>query len=62
MSESVRTIVKCQDPGDDTGDVIIELPPDILAEMDVGLGDSLSIDLIDGTIMARPIRHAEEKS
>tara|TARA_R110000823_G_scaffold255675_1_gene377694 strand:- start:256 stop:444 length:189 start_codon:yes stop_codon:yes gene_type:complete len=62
MSESVRTIVKCQDPGDDTGDVIVELPPDILAELNVGLGDSLSIDLIDGAIVLRPIRHAEEKS
>ncbi|KKM26214.1 hypothetical protein LCGC14_1587040 [marine sediment metagenome] len=41
MSESVRTIVKCQDPGDYTGDVIVELPPDVLAGMDVGLGDSL---------------------
>ena len=61
MSESVRTIVKCQDPGDDTGDVIVELPPDILAELNVGLGDSLSIDLIDGAIVLRPIRHAEEK-
>lgn len=61
MSESVRTIIKCQDPGDVTGDVIVELPPDVLAGMDVGLGDSLSIDLIDGAIVLRPIRHAETK-
>ncbi|PCD01105.1 AbrB/MazE/SpoVT family DNA-binding domain-containing protein [Halopseudomonas pelagia] len=62
MSESVRTIVKCQDPGDDTGDVIVELPPDVLAGMDVCLGDSLNIELIDGAIVLRPLRHAETKS
>lgn len=59
MSESIRAIVKCQDPGDDTGDVIVELPSDVLAGMDVGLGDSLSIELMDGAIVLRPIRHAE---
>lgn len=62
MSESVQTTVRCQDPGDDTGDVIVELPPNVLAGMDVGLGDSLTIELIDGAIVLRPIRHAETKS
>ncbi|SDG58761.1 AbrB family transcriptional regulator [Pseudomonas abietaniphila] len=45
MSESVRAVVKCQDPGDGSGDVIIDVPPDVLAGMNVGLGDSLSIEL-----------------
>lgn len=62
MSEPVRKIVKCQDPGDDTGDVIVELPPQVLAELDVVLGDSLTIELIDGAIVLRPIRHAKAKS
>tara|TARA_R110000796_G_scaffold186678_2_gene303601 strand:- start:28255 stop:28443 length:189 start_codon:yes stop_codon:yes gene_type:complete len=62
MSESGRTIVKCQDPGDDSGDVIVELPQDVLAGMDVGFGDSLSLELIDGAIVLRPISHAETKS
>lgn len=61
MSESVRAVVKCQDPGDGSGDVIIDLPPDILAAMDVGLGDSLSIELINGLIVLRPIRDADEQ-
>ncbi|WP_372340296.1 hypothetical protein [Pseudomonas putida] len=30
MNESVRKTVKCQDPGDGSGDVIIDLPDDIL--------------------------------
>jgi len=62
MSESVQTTVRCQDLGDDTGDVIVELPPNVLAGMDIGLGDSLTIELIDGAIVLRPIRHAKTKS
>lgn len=52
MSESVQ-IVKCQDPGDGSGDVIIDLPSDVLAAMNVGLGDFLSIELIDGSVVLR---------
>nr|WP_133777112.1 AbrB/MazE/SpoVT family DNA-binding domain-containing protein [Pseudomonas graminis] len=62
MTQSVRTIVKCQDPDDGSGDVIIDLPPDILAAINVGLGDSLSIELVHGTIVLRPIRDANIQS
>lgn len=61
MSESVRAVVKCQDPGDGSGDVIIDLPPDILAAMNVGLGDSLSIELINGVVVLRPICDADDQ-
>lgn len=30
MSEPVRTALKCQDPSDRSGDVIIEVPQDLL--------------------------------
>lgn len=53
MTQSVRTIAKCQDPGDGSGDVIIDLPPDVLAAINVGLGDSLSIELVNGAIVLR---------
>lgn len=56
MNDSLTTIVICQDPDDSSGDIIIDLPPDVLAAMDVGLGDSLSIELIDGSIVLKPIR------
>lgn len=62
MSDSLQTTVTCQDPGDGSGDVIIDLPPDILAAMDVGLGDSLSIELVDGSIVLKPIRGTDSKS
>ncbi|MEX6664739.1 MULTISPECIES: AbrB/MazE/SpoVT family DNA-binding domain-containing protein [Pseudomonas] len=62
MTQSVRTIVKCQDLGDGSGDVIIDLPPDVLAAINVGLGDSLSIELVNGAIVLRPIRDANTQS
>ena len=62
MTDSVRTTVKCQDAGDGTGDVIVELPPEMLAGMGVGLGDLLSIDLVEGTIVLKPIHHADTET
>lgn len=62
MSESIRATVVCQDPGDGSGDVIIDLSSDVLQAMNVDFGDSLSIELVDGSIALRPIREAEAKS
>ncbi|WP_122346504.1 MULTISPECIES: AbrB/MazE/SpoVT family DNA-binding domain-containing protein [Pseudomonas syringae group] len=61
MSDSVRRTVICQDPGDGSGDVIIDLPPDVLVEMNVGLGDLLTIARVDGEIVLKPIRDADTK-
>lgn len=62
MSESMQTTLVCQDPGDDSGDVIIDLRPDVLKAMNVGLGDSLSIELADGSMVLKPIREVKAKS
>lgn len=56
MTQSARTTIKCQDPGDGSGDVIVELPPDILKEMNLAIGDKLSIELVDSLIVLRPVR------
>lgn len=56
MSQSARTTVKCQDPGDGSADVIIDLPTDILIELSLTVGDKLSIALVDGAIVLKPIR------
>ena len=56
MTQSARTMVKCQDPGDGSGDVIVELPPDILKELSLAVGDRLSIELVDSVIVLRPVR------
>lgn len=56
MTQSARTTIKCQDPGDGSGDVIVELPPYILKEMNLAIGDKLSIELVDSLIVLRPVR------
>lgn len=56
MTQSVHTKVICQDPGDGSGDVIVELPPGILKELSLAVGDRLRIELIDSAIVLRPIR------
>lgn len=58
MNESARTIVKCQDAGDGTGDVIVDLPDDILESMGLKTGDLLSIELVDGAIVLTPVGEA----
>ena len=62
MNESFRTIVKCQDPGDGSGDIIIDLPPNVLTALNLGLGDLLNIDLVGGVIVLKPIRDADTES
>jgi len=62
MSESMQTAVVCQDPGDGSGDVIIDLDPDVLRIMNVGLGDLLSIELVDGAMVLKPTREVDAKS
>ena len=61
MSEFSRPSVICQDPGDGSGIVIIDLPSDLLESMNLDLGDSLSIELVNGTILLRPIRDVDTK-
>lgn len=51
MTELQRWTVKCQDPGDGSGDVIIDLPPDLLASLGLSTGDVLTIEVIDGAIV-----------
>jgi len=57
MSESERWTVKCQEAADGTGDVIVDLPPELLAKLSLGLGDELTIEVIDGAIVLEPKRN-----
>lgn len=62
MRESIQTTVVCQHPGDGSGDVIIDFHLDVIRKMNVGLGDSLSIELADGAMVLKPTREADAKS
>lgn len=54
MKQLESWTVKCQDPGDNSGDVIIDLPDEVLTEMGIGVGDQLSVELVDGVIVLKP--------
>jgi bifunctional DNA-binding transcriptional regulator/antitoxin component of YhaV-PrlF toxin-antitoxin module len=56
MSESKIWTVKCQDTADGSGDVIVELPPELLARLGLGLGDELTIEVVDGAVVLKPKR------
>jgi hypothetical protein len=42
--------------------LIIDLHPDVLKALNIGLGDSLSIELADGSLVLKPIREVDAKS
>nr|WP_097303502.1 AbrB/MazE/SpoVT family DNA-binding domain-containing protein [Pseudomonas chlororaphis] len=54
MREIQRWTVKCQDTADGSGDVIVDLPSELLASLGLGLGDELTIEVIDGAIVLKP--------
>jgi antitoxin ChpS len=54
MSESERWTVKCQETSDGSGDVIVDLPPELLARLGLGLGDELTIEVVNGAIVLKP--------
>ncbi|MGH8387844.1 MAG: AbrB/MazE/SpoVT family DNA-binding domain-containing protein [Pseudomonas sp.] len=54
MTETQRWTVKCQDPEDGSGDVIVDLPPDLLARLGLSIDDVLTIEVIDGAIVLTP--------
>lgn len=58
MKQLESWTVKCQSPGDNSGDVIVDLPDEVLTVMGIGVGDQLSVELVDGVIVLKPIRDA----
>jgi len=54
MTQAQRWTVKCQDPSDGSGDVIIDLPTELLASLGLSIGDVLTIEVIDGAIVLTP--------
>ena len=57
MTESEAWTVRCQDTADGSGDFIVDLPPELLAEMGWDLGDILTVEVIDGAIVLKPITY-----
>ena len=53
MSEIKRWTSICQDPEDGSGDLIVDLPSELLEEMGLVTGDELDIEVADGMIIHR---------
>lgn len=53
MTKSEAWTVRCQDTEDGSGDFIVDLPQELLAEMGWGLGDILTVEVIDGAIVLK---------
>ncbi|MNC49957.1 hypothetical protein D3C76_1592900 [compost metagenome] len=62
MRESQSWTVKCHDPADGSGDMIVDLPQDLLTSLELVLGDELTIEVLDGDIILKPIRLRSELS
>ncbi len=56
MSE--RWIVKCQNTEDGTGDIIIDLPQELLDQMGLGVGDDLELTVANDTLVLTPVNNA----
>ncbi|EPG4769830.1 AbrB/MazE/SpoVT family DNA-binding domain-containing protein [Pseudomonas aeruginosa] len=59
-SESWRVV--CQDPGDGSGDVVIELPSELLERLGWSLGDELSVEAGEGNIYLKLKQRADGAS
>lgn len=62
MSELVQRTVICQDPGDGSGDLVIEIPQHVLESMKVVPGDSLNMEIVDGVLVLSAIHDLETKT
>ncbi|MCQ4259754.1 AbrB/MazE/SpoVT family DNA-binding domain-containing protein [Stutzerimonas stutzeri] len=59
-SESWRVV--CQDPGDGSGDVIVELPSELLEQLRWSLGDELSVEAGEENICLKLKQRADGAS
>lgn len=57
MNESETWTVTCQDAADESGNLIVDLPAELLTIMDLTLGSELTIEIINGIIVLKPIRN-----
>ncbi|MCH4881653.1 MULTISPECIES: AbrB/MazE/SpoVT family DNA-binding domain-containing protein [Pseudomonas] len=59
--KSKRWTVTCQDAADDTGDMIVPLPDDLLSQMGLVIGDTLTVEKQpDGSLTLTNISQATQ--
>ncbi len=62
MSESERWTIRCKDTGDGSGDAIVDLPPELLSQFGLGIGDVLTIEVVNGVIVLQPVHRLSTPS
>jgi putative toxin-antitoxin system antitoxin component (TIGR02293 family) len=43
------------DTGDGSGDVVVDLPPELLSQFGLGIGDVLTIEVVNGVMVLQPV-------
>lgn len=62
MIGSERWTVRCTDTGDGTGEAIVDLPPQLLSQLGLDIGDTLTIELVNGVLVLHPVRGSSKPS
>src|SRR5471032_656643 len=55
MGKSDAWTIRCEDPNDGSDDLIINLPNELLNRMTWKVGDRLQIEVMNGSILLRPV-------
>lgn len=53
-NDAKRWTAICQDPGDGSGDLIVDLPPGLIASLGLSVGDVFTLEVINGAIVFTP--------
>jgi len=53
-NDAKRWTAICQDPGDGSGDLIVDIPPDLIASLGLSVGDVFTMEVIHGAIVLTP--------
>lgn len=62
MTDSMRATGIGQGAGDDNGDVVIDLSPDVLKAANMNVGDYLSGERVERAAVPKPIREVDAKT
>lgn len=61
MSDTNKTAV-FHDAGDGSGDLIVEIPPEVLEAMELRIGDKLNLELVGEDLVLTPILDSSQGS
>jgi antitoxin ChpS len=62
MATQVSRTAICHDAGDGSGDLIVQIPPEVIDAMGLRYGDKLELELVDGALVLTPIRDGSQDS